>query len=147
MRSGNCITPAWPPERASSEFMEIKSVLSSKIFIVCLAAVAIFLAVTKYQQYRMQKEIEGQKQKLTQQMQNLEQKNQELADSLSYLNSSSFKERVARQQLDLKKNGEQVYNFGQAPTSSPQSPPNDAGGGQTNFQKWLNYFFASPTGS
>ena len=85
--------------------------------------------------------MEKEKQKLAQQAQGLEQKNKELSDSLLYLNSSGFKERVARQQLNLKKQGEVVYNFGQN-TGGVNTQETDQGVNKSgNFQKWLEYFF------
>jgi hypothetical protein len=42
--------------------------------------------------------------------------------------------------LNLKKEGEVVYNFASPPTSTPPGVGGEASG-QGNFQKWLNYFF------
>lgn len=119
--------------------MEIKKLISSKIFVAALVALSLFLGYMKFRQYQAQRAVENEKQKLAEQISSLESKNQELSDSLSYLNSSSFKERVARQQLNLKREGETVYSFGgdASPTQQPKTSDQDG----SNFQKWLNYFF------
>lgn len=83
----------------------------------------------------------AEKEKLAQQMRSLQQKNQELSQSLSYLNSTSFKERVARQQLGLKKEGETVYNFTASGGKTLEEPSEQNERG--NFEKWVEYFFGN----
>lgn len=94
----------------------------------------------KYQQWKNQKEVEKQKQNLVAQTDTFKKKNDELNQSLQYLNSTSFKERVAREQLNLKKEGETVYSFDiekveDADITSPEQK-------DTNMIKWWNYFFS-----
>lgn len=124
--------------------MSYKRLLSSKLVIGLLVILLAFLGNVKYRQWKIKQAIEKEKQDLSQQAANLEKKNTELSQSLSYLNSGGFKERVAREQLGLKKDGEQVFDF-----SSAGAPPADqagtaGAGGQSNFQQWLNYFFGNP---
>src|SRR3989344_446108 len=120
--------------------MNIKVLFSSKIVLLGLVVLLGFLGSLKYRQWRDQKSIEKEKQSLQQQTDALEKKNKELENSLSYLNSSSFKERVARQQLNLKKTGEIVYSF------SENSGADDGGTSALankkigNLEKWWNYF-------
>jgi len=114
-----------------------KQALSSKLAITGLFLLLIFLGDLKFKQWLNARQIEKQRQSLQQQADELQKKNDELNQSLQYLNSSSFKERVARQQLDLKKQGEQVYSFSDAPqvlgaSTQPQ---------ESNFKKWWDYFF------
>ena len=114
-----------------------KQTLSSKITLIFLALLLIFLAESKYRQWRSQKSIEAEKQNLQQQADALDKKNQELSQSLQYLNSASFRENIARQQLGLKKQGEQVYSFNDAPATDQTS----ASSRQNNPKKWWDYFF------
>ena len=116
-----------------------KQTLSSKIVIFGLIILLAFLGKLKYSQWRAQQEIEKQKELLQQQADALEKKNSDLNQSLQYLNSPDFKERVAREDLGLKKNGEQVYSFGD-PTSATATPVAQNSGNQ-NPSKWWNYFF------
>jgi cell division protein FtsB len=118
-----------------------KQSLSSKIALCGLLALLVFLADLKYRQFKAQNEIASQEQSLQAQADVLQKKNDELNQSLQYLNSPDFKERVARQDLGLKKQGETVYNFGDPPPAS-----NALANGEpklSNLQKWRDYFFAS----
>jgi cell division protein FtsB len=117
-----------------------KQALTTKVAVFGLLALLLFLGDLKYKQWQSQKEIEKQKQNLLAQADQLQKKNDELNQSLEYLNSESFKERVARQQLNLKKQGETTYSFGDAPApgGSNSSQPR-----VKNAQKWWNYFFAT----
>jgi len=118
-----------------------KQTLSSKITIFGLIILLAFLADWKYRQWAGEKLIQAQKQSLQQEADALQKKNNELSQSLQYLNSDSFKESVARQQLNLKKPGEQVYSFADAGQTG--QPQNQSSAGQSNAKKWLNYFFAN----
>ena len=118
-----------------------KQNLTSKLAIVLLLLMLVFLGNLKFQQWKNQKKIEAEKQNLEKQASDLQRKNNELAQSLEYINSPNFKERVARQQLNLKKEGEAVYSFIQIDSapSSPAGPEKTS----TNAAKWWNYFFAN----
>ena len=119
--------------------MKPKQLLSSKISIVGLVVLLALLTNLKYQQWKSDSGVQKLKQDLEQQLSAQQKKNQELSDSLSYLNSDDFKEQAARQQLNLKRDGEVVYDF----TQADQGPaPGQAQQVQTgNPQKWWKYFF------
>ncbi len=116
-----------------------KKTISSKIAIAALLILLVFLGNLKLKQWRAQRQIEKEKLSLKEQAEGLQKKNNELNQSLQYLNSTGFKERVARQQLDLKKQGEQVYSFSDAPKVAGASTEKASGPG--NIQKWWDYFF------
>jgi cell division protein DivIC len=121
--------------------MITKQTLSSKIAIVGLLILMVFLAELKFRQWKSQKQIETEKKNIQQQTDAVQKKNNDLNQSLEYLNSSNFKERVAREDLGLKKQGEIVYSFG---NTSPQD--NTIQSQQvtydSNTKKWWNYFFS-----
>ena len=117
--------------------MNLKEKISSGLAIAALLLLALFLGNLKYQQYRDQRQIEQQKQNLQQQADALQKKNNQLTQSLEYLNSTDFKESVARQQLDLKKEGEQVYSF----SNAAETAASGAEAKGSNFKKWWSYFF------
>ena len=119
--------------------MNYKSLLSTKLAVVLLLGLVVFLANLRFQQWRAQRAIESEKQAIAAQAETLEKKNRDLNQSLSYLNTPDFKERVARQQLNLKKNGEVVYSFSEDQASSSPTQTKTA---SNNFQKWLEYFTA-----
>jgi cell division protein FtsB len=122
--------------------MSYKAILSTKITLVALGLLLIFFANVKYKQYKNQKNIENEKQLIMEQIDSKERKNKELSDSLNLLSGPDHKERVARQQFNLKKDGELVYNFTEKPATSAQTiNTTEQGLPQGNPQKWWNYFF------
>lgn len=89
----------------------LKEKLSKKFVVLGLVILVIFLGYIRYQQYRQKQSIDKEKASLQTQIDNLEKKNQEMEASIKYLSSISSKEKVAREQLNLKKQGEVVYGF------------------------------------
>lgn len=116
-----------------------KKTLSSKISLILLFALMLFLGNLKFKQVQGQKEIERQKSSLQKQADSLQKQNDELNQSLQYLNSPDSKEKVARQQLNYKKQGEIVFGF--ADTNISQTAPAQDTKNTGNFKKWWNYFF------
>ncbi len=116
-----------------------KEQLTSKFAIAAMLALAVFLGIQEFKQLASQKKIEAQKQSLQEQADTFTKKNRDLNESLQYLNSPNFKERVARQQLNLKKDGETVYSFADA--SGSESVSNSSETKDGNFKSWWNYFF------
>ncbi|MBI3231561.1 MAG: septum formation initiator family protein [Candidatus Doudnabacteria bacterium] len=112
---------------------------ASKTAVFGLAILAVFLGWQKYKQYGLQKAIQAEKTSLQSQLNELEGKNQELTETLGYLNSSSYKELIARQQLNMQKQGELVYNFSDEKIQQSAQPLNPTA--ESNMRKWLNYFF------
>ncbi len=120
--------------------MTSKQILSSKFALGLLIVLLAILANSKYKQWQQARSIEKLKQDLLKQADVQQKKNQELTQSISFINSDNFKEQVARQQLNLKKDGEVVYNFTEG---TPTTTPAVAGASiaATNPQKWWSYFF------
>lgn len=118
-----------------------KQKLSSKTAILGLIVLAGFLGIQEFKQLSNQKKIEAQKKSLQEQADTFTKKNSDLNQSLQYLNSPDFKEKVARQQLNLKKEGETVYSFADASILETADAANRPK--QGNFTKWWNYFFAN----
>jgi cell division protein FtsB len=118
-----------------------KQNLTSKLAIFLLFILLAFLGNLKYQQWKNQKKIEAEKQSLQKQADSLMKKNNELSESLEYINSPNFKERVARQQLNLKKEGETVYSFIELKNTNENTEQQNKG--ESNASKWWNYFFVN----
>ncbi len=120
--------------------MSFNKLLSNKAVLVFLILLIIFLGRMKYRQYLETKKIEAEKSLLEGQAQTLEKKNQELNDSLKYLSSLSSKERVARQQLNLKKPGEIVYGFTENNNPGQTQTTENKNIKTRNLKKWWQYF-------
>ena len=67
----------------------IHNLATTKLALVCLVLALAFLANLKYRQYQNQKSIEAEKQKLLSQADALQKRNNELEESLTYMNSSA----------------------------------------------------------
>ncbi len=119
-----------------------KEFLSSKIFFIALIILGLFLFNIKYKQYQQQKSIETERNNFIKQARELEKNNLDLSQSLTYLNSDSFKEKIARQELNLKKKDEQVFNFSDNLNAAELSSLNSQEQNKPNFLKWWDYFTA-----
>lgn len=117
----------------------LKLNLTSKAALFGLLVLALFLGNLRYQQWKNQAAIDKEKRDLQEQINTISKKNQDLSDSLSYLGSPDFKDQVARQQLNLKRNGEVVFGFVDAPAAAPA--PADPSQNLPDYQKWVEYFF------
>lgn len=119
--------------------MNHKQLISSKLAIVALCALLFFLSVIKFKQFQAQAGINKLKNNLLQQQSLGQKKNHDLQDTLNYLNSDNFKDQVARQQLNLQKQGELVYNFTE---SSATATAQAVGFGEQSDPKlWWQFFF------
>lgn len=128
-------------------FANFRKLLLSKTSLILLGTLLIVLAGFQYRQSRerngINQEIDGMKR----QQAELEQKNQEINDSLQYFGSPDYKDRLARQQLGLEKQGEIMYNFPDAPAAQ-QNPSAPQGGkaqllGEGNMHKWWEFLFGN----
>ena len=85
------------------------------------------------------KEVDNEIKSLEQKAEQIRKDNQELSQLINYLNTDEYKEKAAREKLNLKKEGEQVvalpkdseFELSQQSNSEPV----------TNRQKWFDYFF------
>ena len=120
--------------------MKVKGIFSYKITAFGLAVLLIIFTNMKYNQYKNQREINKLKSDLEAQAAAQVKKNSDLKDSIAFLNSTAFKEKVAREQLNLKKDGEIVFNFSEGDkfTSSIKANESQA---TSNPQKWWRYLF------
>lgn len=127
----------------------------NKKFLTLLGLAVIMLisfpwAKNTLKQYRINKEISGLKKEIL----NLQNKNVDLKNFVSYLDSDQFAEEQARLNLGLKKPGEELTVIKMAvgdvlaSTSSGATIFNIPGyekirpeAKQSNPKKWLNYFF------
>ena len=131
-----------------------KTNTSTKIFsgmfflagLAVLVLIGISLGKEVYRKRQIQKEIEG----LQTQIGQLGQQNGDMENLISYLSSTDFQEKEAREKLNLQKSDEKMIVLRKdvvEPNSQPQNtsvnpqvPPED---NSPNWQKWWKYFFAA----
>ncbi len=119
--------------------LPIPKIFQSKLFLIATLIVLLGVFGLELQQWQQRHKINSEINQLKQEQADLESRNQALQQSLQYFSSDNYKEKLAREQLGLKKEGEIVVNF---PTDgvtkdnapAPEQPKN-------NFQKWWQYIF------
>lgn len=121
--------------------MNSKKILSSKFSIFGLTLLLVFLGNFKFQQWQDEKEIQKQVDSLIAQKEEREKKSQELKQTVEYFSSNAFKEKVAREQLGFKKNGETVFGFSEQNINEASS--SELKKNPSNAEKWWDYFFAN----
>ncbi|PIZ99750.1 MAG: hypothetical protein COX77_00730 [Candidatus Komeilibacteria bacterium CG_4_10_14_0_2_um_filter_37_10] len=120
---------------------------NSKVIIYLLAIIIIlFIAVAIKDIYR-QRDLRGNLKNINQQLADLAQEKNDLANLLNYVQSNDFVEEEARTKLNMRKPGEKVIiisNTAQVkellPTPLTVIDPSEQDG--KNWQRWLDYFFA-----
>ena len=114
--------------------------LITLIGLVFIVFIAFGLVREIVNRYRVNQEIENVKSEI----EILERKNKELAGLVDYLNTGSFKEIQARQNLGTQKEGETAVSIESLPDNTEQQIDFEIaqGTGSSNFEKWWEYFFS-----
>lgn len=118
----------------------LKEYFSRKSILFLLVCLVIFLGYLRFQQYKQKASIDAERASLESQISGVERKNQEMDASIKYLSSLSSKEKVAREQLNLKKQGEKVYSFTQIDGRGNSSAKYALDDKTSNPVKWWKYF-------
>ncbi|MDP2684712.1 MAG: septum formation initiator family protein [bacterium] len=126
----------------------IKRLFKSKLLIVAEIIVLVFFSSALAQEIIRKYQVQGEVDKLQQELNDLEQKNIELSGLIEYFDSESYKEEQARLQLGLQKPGEQVVAVLGDSTENETEIINkkeklaiNIEDNFTNPQRWWNYFF------
>lgn len=129
-----------------------KKNLSAKLFLgifflaglTVLVLIGVSLGKEAYRKRQIQKEIEG----LQSQINQMGQENGDMENLISYLSSTDFQEKEAREKLNLQKSDEKMVVLRKDSVEAGNQPGNSAGISQVelednspNWKKWWNYFF------
>lgn len=120
--------------------MNFQTFLQSRFGTVILSLALVFVLVITAKLLMQKTEVEKEIEELKARSEEVNKQNQDLAQLINYLNTDTFKERQAREQLNLKKEGEYVVAL---PKGSELSETTDSEGQISNPRKWFNYFFAN----
>jgi cell division protein FtsB len=137
-------------KRKNREKTNASTRIFSGIFFLAGLAILVLIGVSLgkevYRKRQIQKEIDG----LQTQISQLGQNNGDMENLISYLSSTDFQEKEAREKLNLQKNDEKMIVLRKdvvqpeiQPSSQDatrQAPPED---NSPNWQKWWQYFFAT----
>ncbi len=114
---------------------------STKFVILLLLGSLILFGVQQYKRYQENATINDQIQALKAEASNIETKNKELEESLQYLTSTGATERLAKQQMNLEREGEISVVF--LPTETKTSEQQELS--IPHWKEWWNYFFKIKT--
>lgn len=120
--------------------MKLPSIFHSKITLLVILVVLLGVFALELQQWKQRRTIDNEINHLIQQQSELERHNQALEQSLHYFSTDNYKEKLAREQLGLKKEGEIVVNY---PINgiTAQQPENIQP--KNNPQKWWEFIFTA----
>lgn len=125
-----------------------KRLFRSKILIVLEIVVLVVFSSALAKEIIRQHQVEGEIEKLQEELAQLEHNNIELSDLIDYFDSSAFKEEQARLKLGLQKPGESVIAVLGDSTEDGRKEAESvalARGGEeenlSNPQRWWNYYF------
>lgn len=119
--------------------MKLPKIFHSKIFLGVVIIVLIGVFALELQQWQQRRKINAEINHLKEEQAALEERNNALQQSLQYFSSNNYQEKLAREQLGLKKDGEIVINF--PPTGTPSNEGSQPEQYQSNAQKWWQYIF------
>ena len=101
---------------------------------ICLLLVAGVLVVANLRMYQKKRELDYQIKSLENKIQGMRQKNTQLEQGIAKSDDEQYIEKVAREELDLQKPGEQVVSFVQTGVEVEA-----AGAQQTFWQAWMGW--------
>lgn len=118
----------------------IKRFYKSRLFLVIILFVSIFMILdysrAYYQDYKIKQEIKS----LEEEFARLQKNKLESLDLLEYVSDSDFVEEKAREELNLKKPGENVLIIKREDPADTGSYQEQSEEKKSNPKRWLNYF-------
>jgi cell division protein FtsB len=120
--------------------MDFQSLLKSKFITVMLVLALGAVAFITFELYMQKRQVDIEIARLMEQSDSLSKDNGQLSELIKYLDTPEYKEREAREKLNLKKPGEEVVvlpesaNDGQIASAQTET--------RSNPEKWFNYFFS-----
>jgi cell division protein FtsL len=122
----------------------LTNLLSSKKFFAFIGfCIIIFISIPLVKQISKKYYVNNEIKELQGQINELDSKNKNLKQFISYLDSDEFVEEQARLNMGLKKEGEQVVVIKDSKSIVATSTESDeeVAGNNSNINKWKKYFF------
>ncbi|MCK9379062.1 MAG: septum formation initiator family protein [Candidatus Moranbacteria bacterium] len=127
-------------------------IISFGVVLGGLALVAM-LFYPSYKEYERNKRINDEIEKLSQEADKLRENNSELSEKIEYFKTQAYKEKIAKEKLNLQKPDEQVVAIKPSISKTELADvATDKGENEgdkmnkvdlPNYQKWVNYFFGN----
>lgn len=119
--------------------MKLPKIFYSKVFLALAVIAFLITAGLEYKQWSARNSIDNEIAALKQEEQKLYEANKELENSINFLSSPEYQDKLARLQLNLKKEGEIVVNFPtESNTDNAQSSQTKS---RSNIGLWWEYIF------
>jgi cell division protein FtsB len=123
-----------------------KKLITNRWFIIGGSGFILLLLIVQVRQYRTRRQVEKEIGQLSTQADQIQKNNQDLQNMIAYLKTDSYKEKTAREQLSLRKEGETVYSFSAAEAQAAIEEKaaeiaKQQAKQSSNPSKWWNYFF------
>lgn len=131
------------PKRYRWKFKFFPSRVLGVLSFFAIIYASLALARITWQNYKIDQKIIA----LNEELEKLSEENFELKNKIAYYKTNSYRERLAREKLNLQKPGEIVIVITpSSPPSSEKKPvsKNTEGDKRSNYQKWRDYFFGEP---
>jgi len=125
--------------KSESLDMKLPKIFNSKPFLGILLIALIFAGAIEYKQYSERKSIDNEIAELEAEERRLTEANNQLQQSIGFLSSPEYQEKLARLQLNLKKPDEIVVNFPKEPEG--QQTEVVQVDSRSNLFKWWEYIF------
>ncbi len=125
----------------------IKNLVRNKYFVFFGSIFVLFLLLVQFRQYSVRHNVQKEIDSLSKQADQLQKNNQDLQSMIAYLKTDDYKEKTAREQLSMRKEGENVYSFSEnvpvAQTSQEAAVAiaQQKRAAESNPKKWWDYFF------
>ncbi len=119
--------------------MKLPKIFYNKFFLSLIIVAFVAGIGLEYKQYSDRKAIDKEIAELQAEESKLLENNQRLEQSINFLSSPEYQEKLARMQLNLKKEGEIVVNFpsdNQVVSNNTSLAP-----GKSNLIKWWEFIF------
>jgi cell division protein FtsL len=126
-----------------------KFLLLKFITVLCLAGI-IFVSMSVWKEIKKKKEIQNEITTLQQEAEKISRDNSSLEEKIAYLGSEDYKEKEAKDKLNLQSPGENVVVIKQNAAKIENSEskqdaiapaPQEVIFEAANYKKWWNYFF------
>jgi cell division protein FtsB len=121
----------------------------SIIFIIIGLIIAGWISYYSLKEAKRNKQIESEINSLRQEAGTLSQNNQDMKEKIQYFETPDFQERIAKEKLNLQKEGENVAIIKPSPalgnTGAAETGGSEVKGDETpkqpNYLKWWDHFF------
>lgn len=121
--------------------LKLPAIFKSKLFIVVALIAFLVTSGLEYKQWTARKTIDNEIKALQEEERRLNEANNELKNSITFLSSPEYQEKLARMQLNLKKEGEIVVNLPNEGQQQNTETSNLQAG--SNLINWWNYIFVN----